>query len=271
MKKIIIYIVFILVLVGCFVAYALLSRGQKYEEIIYHIEYPSDTLFTEAELAQYVKTNCVSVIGKSLDSVPLTALEKIVDDYPYLENADVINNRGTLIIKARQEKIVAKVYNVNNAAFLLAQSGKLVPLSNKTAGRIVVANGDIRYKYTAQSRVQDNVDSLPTKTNVTKYHNTLYMVWKIACFIENDPFWKAQIGQIFVNEKQEIELVPTVGEHVVLFGRLRLHEDVDNMIAEKFNNLIYIYTKGFKITGWDKYKTVDLRFGTEIPCERRTN
>ena len=270
-KKKIIYIVLAVVIIGCLVLYALLSNGQKYQEIIYKIEYPSDTLFSEVQLADYVKKNCPTVIGKSIDSITRNNFEKTVEKYPYLEDAQVVNNGGTLIIKAQQVKIVAKIQNINNEQFLLAESGKLVPLSKNTAGRIVVASGVIRNKYTEQTKVQAPHDSLLTKTNAPKYHNALFTVWKIACFIENDPFWKAQIGQIYVNEKQEIELVPTVGEHVVLFGRVELRENMEKAIENKFANLKTLYTQGFIMTGWDKYQTVNLKYGKEIPCEKRKN
>jgi cell division protein FtsQ len=270
-KKVILYVLFFVILIGCFVLYAVLSKGQKYENIVYHIEYPSDTLFTEDQLAQYVQKNCVSIVGKSFDSVNLTDFERIVDKYPYLEDADVINNKGTLIIKAKQEKIVAKIFNQNNEQFLLAESGKLVPSLNNTAGRIVVANGSISNKYVENYRVKETKDTSKAKSNIPKYHNTLYSIWRIARFIENDSFWKAQIGQIYVNENQEIELVPTVGEHVILFGRIKQQEDTDRVIAERFGNLKNIYAQGFRITGWDKYQTINLKFGTEIPCGKRIN
>ena len=270
-KKVIIYIVFFIVLIGCFVLYTILSKDQKYEKVVYQIEYPSDTLFSEKQLAEYVKKNCVPVIGKPFDSVKLTDFEQIVDKYPYLEDADVINNKGTLIVKARQEKIVAKVFNKNNEQFLLAESGKLVPSSNNSAGRVIVVSGYISYKYIKNYWVRETKDTSATKSNAPKYHNTLYSIWRIARFIENDPFWKAQIGQIYVDENQEIELVPTVGEHVILFGRIKSSEDVNKAIAEKFGYLKKVYTQGFKVTGWEKYKTINLKFGTEIPCEKRIN
>ncbi|MDR0368625.1 MAG: hypothetical protein LBH82_05740 [Bacteroidales bacterium] len=267
-KKRIIYTVFFILLIGCFVVYAILSKDQKYEKIVYKIEYPSDTLFTEKELSRYVEKNCVSVAGMPFDSVNLTAFEKIVDQYPFLEDAHVINNRGTLIIKARQEKIIAKIFTKNNERFLLAASGKMLSSPNSTAGRVVVVNGNISYKHVENYRVKETKDT-SVKLNRSQYRNTLYSIWRIARFIEDDPFWKAQTGQIYVNANQEIELVPTVGEHVILFGRIKLNEDTDKAIAEKFRHLKDIYTRGFRITGWDKYKTINLKFGTEIPCVKK--
>ena len=57
---------------------------------------------------------------------------------------------------------------------------------------------------------------------VERKNNILHDIWELACYIENDAFWKAQIAQIYIICKRN-ELVPTVGEHVILFG------GIDNM------------------------------------------
>ena len=269
-KNIIIYSLFAVVFIACFVFYSILSKGKKYTEIVYEIEYPSDTLFTEQEFNQYVKKVHSQVIGKLIDSVNLSLFEKKIETFPYISNADVINNRGTLLIKAEQEKIIAKIFNSKDEQFYLAKSGKLVPKSKNTAGRILIVNGYIQKQYAENQYVykvekKKNEEKNKEKTN----YSTLFVVWKIACFIENDPFWKAQISQIYINSHQEIELIPTVGEHVILFGTVSSSEDIDKSIKQKFNNLGYIYTDGFKITGWDKYKSINLKYGMEIPCERK--
>jgi len=266
-KNIIIYSLFAVVFVACFVFYSILSKGKTYKNMVFDIEYPSDTLFTEAEFSQYVAKVHPSIIGKLIDSVNLSIFEREIETFPYISNADVINNRGTLIIKAQQEKIIAKIFNKKNEQFYLAESGKLVPKSKNTAGRLIVINGNIDNQYVNNYFVCKENDFEKNKGKI-KY-STLCIVWKMAYFIENDPFWKAQISQIYVNEKHELELIPTIGEHVVLFGNITSAENIDETIKQRFDNLRNLYVNGFKITGWDKYKSVNLKHGTEVPCERR--
>ena len=267
-RNIIIYTLFAFAVIGCFVSYNILSRNKKYVDIKYQIQYPSDTLFSQQEFSRFISTVYPSsVIGKPFDSVNLSVFEKTIETYPYICDADVINNRGTLLIKATQEKIIAKVLNNKDEWFLLAESGKLVPKTKNNAGRITVINGNINEGYVNNCFVF-NVDTLRQNKEEGKY-SSLRIAWKIACFVEKNPFWKAQISQIYVNEKQEIELVPTVGEHVVLFGSVYRHENIDEVIKKKFDNLKNLYIDGFKITGWEKYKLINLKYGTEIPCERK--
>ena len=262
-KNIIIYSLFAIVFVACFVFYSILSKGKAYKNMVFDIEYLSDTLFTEEEFSQYVVKVHPPIIGKLIDSVNLSIFEREIETFPYISNADVINNRGTLIIKAQQEKIIAKIFNNKNEQFYLAESGKLVPKSKNTAGRLIVINGNIDKQYSNNYFVHKDSNLGKNKDFI------LYIVWKMTCFIENDPFWKAQISQIYVSEGQKLELIPTIGEHVILFGDIASAENIDEVIKQRFENLKNLYIDGFKITGWDKYKSINLKFGTEIPCEMR--
>jgi cell division protein FtsQ len=267
-RNTVIYILFGIIFIACFVFYAILSKEQKYKKIVYNIEYPSDTLFTEKEFDKYVSKVYSSIIGNSFDSVNLSELEKKIEKYPYISNADVINNRGTMLIKATQDKIIAKIFNNRNEQFLLAESGKLVPKTKNTAGRIIAVNGYISKRYVENYFVYK--EDTPDNKNKSKY-SPLNVVWRMAIFIEQDPFWKAQISQIYINEKQEVELIPTIGNHVVLFGSINFKEDMDLTVKQRMNNLKHLYIDGFKITGWNRYKSINLKYGTEIPCRKKNN
>jgi len=272
-KNIFIYSIFVFVFIACFVFYSILSRDKKYGNITYEIEYPSDTLFTEREFNQYVEETCPNLVGTPIDSINLSVFEEKIENYPYISNADVINNRGTLIIKAKQEKIIVKVFNKKNEQFYIAESGKLVPKSKNTAGRLLVVNGHIEKQYLENYFVYKEINKgkKDEKNKIEITDTVLYTVWKMACFIENNPFWKAQVNQIYVNQNLEMELIPTIGEHVVFFGKVSFSKDIDKEIKQRFNNLRYIYTDGFKITGWDKYKSINLKYGTRIHCEKNFN
>ncbi len=250
-KRIIIIVIIILAVIGAFVFNSILSKNRKVNKIVYQIEYQSEPLFPEKDLDKYVKDSCGILIGKLVNSVDLNKIEKKIAGYPYLKSVEVIaNTRGNITIKAVQHKVIVRVFNAQNESFYISDNGYLVPLSSLPADRVLIANGEIYQHYR-------NTHLLETQKN-----NILYSIWKLASFIEKDPFLKPQIGQIYINLQKEIELVPTVGDHIIRFGRI-------NNMEEKFENLKNIYTKGFKITGWNKYAAVNLKFGNQIPCEKR--
>ena len=87
-------------------------------------------------------------------------------------------------------------------------------------------------------------------------------VYKVASFVANDTFWSANTQQIFVNELQEIELVPRVGDHRILIGDTT---DLQN----KFHRLFMFYQKGLSTTGWNKYSLINLKFKDQVVCTKK--
>jgi cell division protein FtsQ len=261
----------VVILLGVIVSYFFSMNAERYQKIEYKIEYPSDTLFLQSDLAAYIDRSCPRILGRLIDSVNLTAFERQVEKYPYLESADVINARGTLMIKAVQHKILGRVYNQHNEQFYIAQNGKLVPFNSCSPGRVVIVNGYISDKYSPKTHLA-TIDTKNKKWHTPpplSAHSTLYAIWKILQYIDRDDFWRAEIGQIYVNSKQEICLAPIVGNHIVTFGRLDLYQMPEEDIKTRFNHLKDVYQQGFPLKGWDTYDYINLSFGTEVPCRQR--
>jgi cell division protein FtsQ len=84
----------------------------------------------------------------------------------------------------------------------------------------------------------------------------------LASFIADDPFWDAQIVQVYVNQKREFELVPRVGTQIILFGdRSRMEQ--------KFFNLATLYHEGFRQKGWNRYEIINLKYNHQVICTKR--
>src|SRR3546814_14882636 len=77
-----------------------------------------------------------------------------------------------------------------------------MPHSANYTPRVLVASGHIDEPFHAGK------DSLETGLGND--------ILKLARFIREDKFWNAQIGQVYVNSGQEIELIPRIGDHRIL-------------------------------------------------------
>ena len=86
-------------------------------------------------------------------------------------------------------------------------------------------------------------------------------VYELAKFIVADTFWNAQAEQIYVNENQELELIPRIGNHRIVIG------DAENL-AEKFNRLMIFYTQGLNKTGWNNYSVINLKYRNQVVCTK---
>ena len=101
---------------------------------------------------------------------------------------------------------------------------------------------------------------VPIATGEIKEEIAQNELFNFVEYIENTK-WYNQIEQITVTEKDEIELIPRVGNQLILFGKISNFE-------EKFKSLDLLYTKVFNIVGWDYYNKINLRYNGKIICTK---
>ena len=203
------------------------------------------------------------LIGKSFANINKTLLEKIVMSNPFVESVEVYSTLdGNLHIDAWQRDPIVRVYNMQNEQFFIDKNGAFMPVSEKYTPSVIVANGFIFNTYSEMKiapppilKNSNNIDSLTIPRMINQ-------VYKVASFVANDTFWSANTQQIFVNELQEIELVPRVGDHRILIG-----DTTD--LKSKFDRLFLFYQKGLSNTGWNKYSLINLKFKDQVVCTKK--
>jgi len=203
------------------------------------------------------------LIGKSFANINKTLLEKIVMSNPFVERVEVYSTLdGNLHIDAWQRDPIVRIYNMQNEQFFIDKNGAFMPVSEKYTPSVIVANGFIFNTYSEMKiapppilKNSNNIDSLTIPRMINQ-------VYKVASFVANDTFWSANTQQIFVNELQEIELVPRVGDHRILVG-----DTID--LKSKFDRLFLFYQKGLSNTGWNKYSLINLKFKDQVVCTKK--
>jgi cell division protein FtsQ len=80
--------------------------------------------------------------------------------------------------------------------------------------------------------------------------------------IYDDPFWKAQIEQVYVDQHGEFILAPRVGDHLIEFGNI-------NDMSIKFRNLKALYKQGWDTREWNLYKRINLKYKGQVVCTKR--
>ena len=85
-------------------------------------------------------------------------------------------------------------------------------------------------------------------------------LFRLATFLEKNKFFQSLTEQIVVDENREIEIIPSLGNFVILLG------DANNL-EEKFNKLDEFYHKVFGNV--KDYKQLDLRFDKLIYAQQR--
>ncbi len=211
------------------------------------------------DVMEMIKLIGDTLIGQEIGQIDVHKLEKIINRNPSVENAHVYKTiNGEVIIEIKQRTPLFRVFSMSGESYYIDKLGYFMPLSDKYTARVPVASGYIFEKYApnADVTIYDIIknDSIASKTIIDD-------VFLIAEFISKDAFWNAQVDQLYVNIDRDIELIPRVGNHNIIFG------NAENM-EEKFNKLLVFYQKALPNIGWNEYKYINLKYKDQIICSK---
>lgn len=265
MKKILKIVVNILLVAIFIVSLGFVGKERQKitcKDILVNID-NEDLFFVESpDIKDYFREKGDSIVNQPLKDIDVTKLEYILKVHPAIDDAQVyLDGRNVLQVEIRQRRPIVRVFNKSGENYYLDNKGSLMPISDKYTARVLVANGNIsepfnkRYMYT-MADINEN--------EYAKKHSILDDIYAVADFISKSGFWNAQIQQLYVNEENEIELLPIVGNHIIVLGN---GEDV----AEKFAKLKLFYQEGLNKTGWwNNYSIINLKYKNQVVCTKKT-
>ncbi len=185
------------------------------------------------DIVQLLRKEGIYPQGNIYQSVHAQAIENAIEKHPYLKNAECYKSReGVVYITAEQRQPKLRIMGDEN--YYVDDDRKIMPIGITTACYVPIVTGRVPRKM-AQAELYDFV-----------------------MFMEDNAFWNAQIKQIHVNTQRQIELVPTIGNHLILLGELKDYE-------KKLDKLRTFYAELNKI-GWKDWREIDLRYHGQIIC-----
>jgi cell division protein FtsQ len=208
----------------------------------------ADNFIEREEIDALLKQNEGQLIGRKLEGINLNEIENRIKGNPYIAFAKVYADMdGVIHVEIKQRQPLLRIINQANQDFYVDRNGLKIPVSGNFTADVVVANGSIMESFSGR------LDTLSTQLAKDLY--------KTAMFIKDDTLWDAQIEQIFVNDKKDIELIPRVGNQRIILGNA-------DSIEVKMNNLLAFYKDAMPKVGWDAYKTISIKYTNQIVCER---
>lgn len=223
-------------------------------EIIINISHEGEKGFLDNDNILATVINYDSITYKKANQINTAVLESSINKNPFVKKVDAfINIDKNLIINIEEKQAFLRIYNRKNKGFYIDRTGYIFPLNEDYTPKVIIANGYI--------------DALPilNKDNVfdSAYHHTqLPNLFILAKLISKNEFLNAQIGQIYVNSRGEIDLVPQLGIHLIKFGTIA-------DAAAKLDNLDVFYKKALIREGWEKYETINLKYKNQVVCKRK--
>lgn len=247
--------------VGVFILLGFISREKeaiRCSGLEINIDRSDNNYFIQEEEVKEMFFNMgYGVDNQLLGNVDTRKIEQQVYNNSSALKAEVYTTvDGKVKIDIRQRRPVLRVFNESGESFYIDEEGWLMPLSSKFTSRVPVANGFIKDTYTLRYK-SSLMDEKPEDT----LRDVLRELFLLTKYIGKNEFWKAQITQLFVNGDSEIELIPRVGNHTILFG------DISDM-DEKFEKLMIFYKEGLKRTGWNDYSHINLKFKDQVVCRK---
>lgn len=200
----------------------------------------NDQFVDTEDIAKYIKEKELDPTGKLLKDINTNEIEEAILSNQLVKKANVfVTNTGAIKAAIEERKPILRVMTTAGENYYIDNEGNKMPLSKLFTAYLPIATGTIKEDY--------------AKTEL----------YKFALFLYDNEFWNAQIEQIIVLPNSDIQLIPRVGDHRIVLGKL------EDGYKDKFDKLFTFYQKGLNETGWNKYSVINLKYDKQVVCTKR--
>ena len=235
MLKKILSILSVVVLAG-YLVYSLAAMTDRHEDtrlcrgVDLHI---TDSLhfdlIDEEMVLAVLQEHSIDPVGLPLEEIDPERIEATLLMHPLVGKVQCYKTGGDMLRINLSSKVpLVRVINNRGQDFYVDSRGEILT-QRSLAVQLPVATGYIDRQFAAGELLE------------------------VVRVIDQSEFWKAQVEQINVTKDGQIELVPRVGDHLLILGT------ADNVEA-KLDRLLNFYEKGLDNVGWNKYRSVSVAY-----------
>ncbi len=259
MRKIVHTVIWIMLLGWFTVLMSFVTRANEdvlCGRIVVDIPDSSSCRFITPEMVrEQLAQSGIDLQGYPVEEIRTRELERIIEKAPHVSNAEVfINIDGELHVKVDQRKPLVRMMPGGKSGYYLDEEGIIIPLSDHYSPLVLLVSGElnipVRKNETGISQV--DMEKAPGIRELLDF----------ASYVDNDPFWKGQIVQLYRTGNGEYEIIPRVGAHQILFGTMDEYE-------KKLGNIKLLYDQGFRQYGWNTYDKINVKYSNQIICTKR--
>ena len=244
MLKKILSILSVVVLAG-YLVYSVLAMTDRHEDsrlcrgVDLHI---TDSLhfdlIDEEMVLAVLQEHSIDPVGMPLEEIEPEKIEATLLMHPLVGKVQCYKTGGNMLRINLSSKVpLVRVINNRGQDFYVDSRGEILT-QRSLAVQLPVATGYIDRQFAAGELLE------------------------VVRVIDRSEFWKAQVEQINVTKDGQIELVPRVGDHLLILGTA---QDVEN----KLQRLMNFYEKGLDNVGWNKYRSISVAYENQVVCKKR--
>ena len=240
-------------LLGLFglIAFTEVRHGQKHvRAVIIRLNQADGHQFlTRRDVMGYLTNGGLDpIIGKEYKDVDFRGLEKRLRQHGLVKDCQVSRDlTGDLLVLIEQPRPLARLVASGDkmrpvSGQYISEEGRFFPISMNYSARVPILTG----RYFNQNRSLTNEQNRSLVDLLKQIHD--------------DPFWRAQIAELSVDEKGDVTMWPQMGNHQIEFGP-------PTDLKAKFKKLKLVYTDVFPAKGWDRYRRINVQYRNQLVCE----
>lgn len=193
------------------------------------------------------KINKRKIENTSGRDINLSVMEQELHKGLWIKDAEMfIDNNSVLQVSIREREPIARIFTTAGSSFYIDSSLTILPLNDRVSVRVPVFTG-----------------FLGVKNKMSKQDSVLLNDIKlIGTYINDHPFWMAQIDQVNVTPENAFEMFPKLGDQLIRFGDVARYK-------QKFSALLAFYQQVQFYNGWNKYSVIDLQYNGQIVGVKR--
>lgn len=211
----------------------------------------------QESIEKMLLANNIKIDSCIIDNLNFDQIEKLLESDPYIKKAEVYSKfDGELNIYIKQRNPVMRIITTDNNSYYIDDQYNKMPVCMYYSANVVVVSGEISEDFITKGFTPEVIN----KKECTDVN--LHTIYEFVNFINQNPLWKSQFEQIYINEDNEIELVPRVGNHVIILGNLKDYK-------YKLWKLEALYKNRTSVKDWNIYSTINLKYSDQIICKKR--
>lgn len=209
---------------------------------------------TKREIRNLIAENSARVLGQPIKDISIPVIEDRIAELRELKDAEVYTTiDGVLHVLVDQRDPIMRVIT-GGGDYFVDKDGVVIINRGLYNPRLHIVGGNIRI--TSQMLNGVSVMDSSIKNSILKD------IFQLVNFINGDTFWSAQIDQIYVDNDNEINIYPRLGNNVVHLGTIENYKG-------KLRNLEAFYKTVLPEAGWNKYDLINLEYKDQIVCRKR--
>jgi cell division protein FtsQ len=176
--------------------------------------------------------------GKILSDVDMNEIEREIEKHPMVRRAVCYQSpNGDLNIDVTQRIPVFRVMSAAGDYYVDNERSKM-PVTVKSSAYVTVVSGNVNLDF------------------------ALGELYDFVVYLQSDNFFNSLVEQIYIYPNNRMELIPRVGDFVIVFGTTERYE-------AKLKKMKVFYETVPQRMGWNSYSKINLEYKDQVVCTRR--